>query len=132
MLKNLAYITLIFLFLLTACAGRGDGLEGTTWVLVELNGSQPLEGTTLTLNFEEGSAGGSAGCNSFGGSYQLKGDAITFSEIASTLMACMEPGVMEQESAYLASLQGARTYKVADGFLYLYREDGAALKFKRQ
>lgn len=125
-------ILFVFCFLLTACAGRGGGLDGIAWELVELDGSQPLTGTTITLTFEDGSAGGSSGCNSYGGEYQLNGEDITFGDLASTLMACLDEGVMAQESAFLAFLQGTRTYAIKDGFLNLYREDGTALKFKRQ
>ncbi len=133
MKKSTFLIFTCILLLLTACAGRGGGLEGTSWELVELmDGSQPLAGTTLTIVFEQGSAGGTAGCNSYGGEYKLDGDTIFFGDVASTLMACLDAGVMEQEAAYLGYLQEARSYQVADGFLYIYREDGAALKFKQQ
>ena len=124
----------LLVFGLTACAGSsGDAvLEGTTWELVKLGAALPLTGTTLTINFEDGTASGSAGCNSYSGEYQLDGENLTFGMIASTLMACLEPGVMEQESAYLAFLQQVTSHTILDGFLYIYDEDDSALKFKPQ
>ena len=43
----------------------------------------------------EGRVSGSDGCNSIMGSYQLKGDAVKFGQIASTAMACMNTGGIE-------------------------------------
>jgi len=132
-IKRLTLLTaLLLLASLGACAGSTGGLDGSAWELIELDGTPTIAGTTLTIAFAEASAGGAAGCNTYGASYRLKDDAITFSEIASTLMACMEPGVMEQESAFLAFLQDARSFAVKDGFLYIYNEAGSALMFKPQ
>lgn len=124
----------LLLFVLTACAGSGGdaALQGTTWELVKLGVDLPLTGTTVTIKFEDGAASGSAGCNSYSGEYQLDGDKLTIGMVASTVMACLEPGVMEQESAYLAFLQQANSHTILDDFLYIYREDGSALKFKPQ
>lgn len=123
-------LVILLLTLFTACAGgSADSLAGTSWQLAEMGGAAPLTGSTITLIFEEGSAGGSAGCNSFGGSYTVEGDTISFKDLASTLMACMEPGLMEQESAYLAILGGVTSYELKAGDLFLYRADGSALRF---
>ncbi len=133
MLKKLSHVFLLLLLLLTACAGGEDaGLQGTTWELVKMGDALPVAGTTVTIMFEDGSASGSAGCNSYSGRYSLDGESLAFGEIASTLMACMEPGVMEQESDYLVFLQQATSHAILDGFLYIYREDGSVLQFKPQ
>ena len=132
-IKRLTLLTaLLLLASLGACAGSTGGLDGSAWEWIELDGAPPIAGTTLTIAFEEGSAGGAAGCNTYGASYRLQDESLTFSEIASTLMACMEPGVMEQESAFLAFLRDARTFAVKDDFLYIYNEAGRALMFKPQ
>lgn len=128
----ISLLMILLLACLSACAGGGSGLDGTSWELVDLDGSSPAAGSTLTIAFTESGAGGSAGCNSYGGSYRVDGDAITFNGITSTLMACMEPGWMEQEAAFLSLLQDARSFTVKDGSLTITTEDGAALTFKRQ
>jgi heat shock protein HslJ len=39
---------------------------------------------------------GSDGCNQFTGSYELKGDAIAFSQLAATQMACINIGDIDR------------------------------------
>lgn len=106
-------------------------LAGSQWVLQLMQGEPPLPDTQITLNFEESNAGGTAGCNSYGGPYEL-GDAgaLRFGEMTSTAMACIEPeGVMEQESAFLAALREVVGYELADAGerLLLLHADGHAL-----
>jgi heat shock protein HslJ len=84
-----------------------DAIEGITWQLAEqlvdgVLASVP-EGVVVTLLLEDGGIGGSGGCNSYFGSYTLDGDAVTFGEIGSTLMAC-EPPAGDVEAAYFANL----------------------------
>jgi heat shock protein HslJ len=92
----------------------GGDLAGTRWILTSLRGEAPLAGTRVTLIFDEGSVGGSAGCNQYSGraTWTDKG-ALTVSEVAATAMACLGPeGVMEQEAAFASALQEAATYRV--------------------
>jgi heat shock protein HslJ len=107
-----------------------DGLAGTSWELVSLDGAAPVGDTPVTLIFsEDGSAGGSAGCNTYGASYTLEGDALTFSQAFSTMMACMQEGVMEQETGFLGALSMVTGYTLADGQLTLTTGDGMELVF---
>lgn len=84
----------------TAPPGAADALAGTHWRLESFGAvgaeSLVIAGSTLTLEFGvDGQAGGSAGCNSFGGKYQVRGDTLAFSEIVSTLRDCSDRAVME-------------------------------------
>ena len=86
--------------LLVACAmsdqGAQPGLENIDWVLATYNNNSPLEGRQPTIRLENGQVKGTTGCNHYGGSYQIKGDAISFEGVFSTEMACLEPeGLME-------------------------------------
>ena len=75
---------------------------------------QPVvAGTTLTATFDEAalSVSGNGGCNSFSGSLVPQGGFFTVGPIASTMMACTAAGVMEQEAAFLAALQGTTGYR---------------------
>ncbi len=108
------------------------GLEGTTWVLVSYGDpSDPqavLEGTEITVVFDsaEGRVSGSAGCNSYFGSYEVDEGTITFGLLGATLMACLEPeGVMEQEAAYFAALDSVVTYHIQGDKLEMGDTDGA-------
>jgi heat shock protein HslJ len=109
-------------------------LDGTSWRLETIQGEPVLPGTEPTLVFEDGNAGGTTGCNSFGGPYVATGEAaIQFTEIASTQMACMDPdGVMDQEIAYLSMLQSATDYRVEGDRLELQNDLGeTVLTFSR-
>jgi heat shock protein HslJ len=91
-------------------------LASTEWILTSLNGQNLLEGSNITLAFNQGTAGGFAGCNSYSGKYAMAEDgSLSIYEIASTAMACSEPqGIMEQEQTYLETLQNAATYRMID------------------
>ncbi|MFC2038011.1 META domain-containing protein [Chloroflexota bacterium] len=137
--KHVALIVLVALmvFLLAACNGAGDtagdALDGTSWTLMAYRKTRPIPGTTLTATFEDGEVHGSAGCNSYGGPYQVSGDSIAVGVLAITEMGCMEPeGVMEQETMFVEYLRDAQNYRLVDGQLQIVSSDGEALTFVPQ
>jgi heat shock protein HslJ len=134
MKRTFAFSMILVLLLLTACAGgkSQNPLAGSDWNLVTLGGTPPLEGTTLTLTFGTDQIGGNAGCNSFGGKYTVEGDKITISELLSTLMACTETGVMEQENAYLNAIGAAQSFSLKGSELRILSAEGVELVFARQ
>jgi heat shock protein HslJ len=86
-----------------------------------------IQNTEVTAFFGPiGTINGSAGCNSYKGAYTTSGtNGISFSPLATTLMYCGEPGVMDQETAYLALLSAVSSYEVTgDGFLTLKDSNG--------
>jgi len=104
-------------------------LAQKTWVLAsytsETGQQTTLPNTTITATFDNGNITGSAGCNHYSASYQLKGNEIAVSSIASTLMYCASPdGVMIQETTYLQLLKAATSYTLSDGVLTLSSEEG--------
>ena len=106
-------------------------LTGTTWQMMSDNNGReavvsPLRGTEITALFgEDGNLSGSAGCNQYTASYQVDDDQITIGPSAVTRMMCAEPeGIMEQESAYLAALGSAATYKIEGDQLELMGAEG--------
>jgi heat shock protein HslJ len=135
-MKYVAVVALagIAILALVACQGAesaaSDPLDGTSWVLMAYRKTRPISGTTITATFEDGQVRGSAGCNSYSGSYQISGDTITVGAVAITEMACLEPeGVMEQELLFVEFLTDAQTFRLADGQLQTFRPDGEALTF---
>ena len=127
----------ILILPLTACGGgnsaSGDPLDGTSWELMAYRKTRPIPGTTITAIFEDGQVSGSAGCNSYSGSYQVSGDAITVGPTAITEMACLEPeGAMEQEMTFMDLLTNAQTFQLTDEQLQIFRADGEALTFVSQ
>jgi heat shock protein HslJ len=127
-------VALLVAPLLAACATAGDpaaGLVGPTRTLVSLNGAPAIAGTEVTATFTADQVGGSAGCNSYGGSYTRDGAKLSFGPIMSTMMACAQPaGVMEQEQAYLAALQAGGTFAIQGGQLTITAANGSVLVFK--
>ena len=132
-MKNIPVLTLTVLIVLTltACAtgAMEPKLEGTNWELVKIDEQLPLADTSITLKLEEGQAGGNAGCNSYGGAYEIDGDTLKLEDLMSTMMYCQAEGVMDQETAYLFFLSQVRSYAIIDGALYLSQADGRQLKF---
>lgn len=113
----------------------GEDFIGSEWRLVSYGPSAapltPVENTLVTLKFiSETELAGSAGCNSYFGTYNLQGETFTTSGVGSTMMACGEEGVMEQESAFLQLLNEGGLLARAGDELTLTNASGT-LKFER-
>jgi heat shock protein HslJ len=119
------------LIFLSSCAASqpssGGDLTGQVWALSELKGKSLATGTGISAQFTStNKVSGSAGCNRYSGSYTVSGSSITFSSIASTMMAC-DTLVMAQESTYLNALGEAKTYTVKGNELSLFDSGGSTL-----
>ncbi|MGH3647843.1 MAG: META domain-containing protein [Micromonosporaceae bacterium] len=108
-------------------------LTGTKWTLNtlvdgETAGSLP-QGVKAHLTFgKDGKVSGNAGCNGFGGSYTVKGEKITFSNLGVTRMACGGDKDTVEKSV-LAVLDGTVTYQVKGEVLTLTHPSGKGLQF---
>ncbi len=120
-LGMLSLLLIVVLGLIACSTGTGEAmLEDTAWVLESYgepgNLKAVLADTEINAEFvsDEETVKGSAGCNSYFGSYELKGSQLSIpGPIGATEMYCMEPeGVMDQEQEYLAVLQLAESYEV--------------------
>jgi heat shock protein HslJ len=98
-------------------------LEGPTWIL-----ERTLLRTEITAIFEDGKVTGSAGCNTYSGSYTVTAGAteneIAIGPLATTRMAC-EQRIMGQETLYLSSLEAAESYVIEGTTLTIYYPGGA-------
>ena len=125
--RNLTVALMVFAVLLVGC-GPADGpaLEGTQWTLVALGGEPPLTGTAPSAEFSADQIRGSAGCNTYSGTYAVRGGEISISDVANTEMWCADPeGVMDQEQAFLAALRSAASYRLAGEQLELLDAAGS-------
>jgi heat shock protein HslJ len=111
-----------------------QSLEGTLWSVTLINNGQEavvglLPGTEISLNFESEEVNGNAGCNNFFGDVAIDGDSIVVGPLGSTMRFCAEPaGLMEQETAFLAALQSAASFRIEAGELWMRTaEDAIAL-----
>ena len=113
----------------------GEPVVGTRWQLVSYGtaGSETVVTPgAITLEFvNETDMGGSGGCNSYGGIYEVNDDAIKFSQIASTLVACLDGDVMENEQAFFSALETVERFEMMDNTLTIWYADGQQLNFEQ-
>jgi heat shock protein HslJ len=102
--------------LLTYAAAKG-GVEGAWEANGYLNAGKTafvsvVADTSLTALFgPDGSVSGSAGCNTFTGTYTVDGDKLTIGPLASTRKFCSPDEVMTQEADYLAALGSSVSFQ---------------------
>jgi heat shock protein HslJ len=108
-------------------------LVGTTWKAQSYNNGKGAvvslaNGTEITALFAaDGTLSGFAGCNNYSTTYQAITSTLKISPtIATTKKICPEP-VMQQETAYLASLPTAATFKIQSNRLELRDARGAMI-----
>lgn len=81
---------------LAGCSGS-DVLEGRTFSATEVRGHELVEGSAITLTFEDGQVSANAGCNTLFGAASWDGGTLDVEEaLASTLMAC-DDALMAQD-----------------------------------
>jgi len=121
------------LLLRRVAAGAGESsastepLENSYWKLTNLGNTQLPAASEqkephFILDSETRRVSGSGGCNRLMGSYELNGDHLKFSQMASTMMAC--PEGMETEKAFLQALGQVNTWKIAGKQLELFDAAG--------
>lgn len=104
-------------------------LTGTEWKLISLGSAgaeaDVVPGTTVTVSFgEDGRASGSTGCNSYSGTYQVRGDSITFGRLISTRRACVDQNANQQEQRFLAALETANRFRLSSNRLTILSDRG--------
>lgn len=108
-------------------AFAGGSLLYGNWALEELRDGTVTPGIRTTLQVEPGGrAAGSGGCNTYGGGVTINDNALQFTDIAWTEMAC-EPAIMAQEASFLAVLAAAVKFHAEAGVLVLIDSAGSKL-----
>jgi heat shock protein HslJ len=102
-------------------------LEKTEWKLVrlgdaEVKGDDLRQKPEIVLDPGAHRVSGSGGCNRITGGYELKGEDLTFGQMASTMMAC--PSGMETEQGFLKALGQVKRWKIAGRKLELMDGSG--------
>ena len=68
----------------------------------------------------DGQVQGTGSCNGYGGPYRLDGDTIAVGDLVSTMMLCQDEAIGAQETAFMAALRGAATWRIDEaGELHL-------------
>ncbi|MBB5021481.1 heat shock protein HslJ [Desulfurispira natronophila] len=115
---------------LSGCGGEPESLlRGVEWQVTHLKGDPLSRGIQMTLQFtEEGLVRGTAGCNTYMGTFRLTGERMLISDLATTKMAC-DPETMAQEQLFLSLLIDAyRFFVTGDGELELFTASGPILR----
>jgi heat shock protein HslJ len=132
-LVGILVLMVVFLNYPAVKASAGTLMTQTNWTLQSYTDKTgilipALSGRGVTARFaRDGSMTGSAGCNQYAASYSTKDYSINITDTVSTLMFCTEPGVMDQESAYLEDLSKAASFRVDESFLKMYDNAGKPL-----
>jgi heat shock protein HslJ len=117
---SIAVVLLSSVFGITACSSSAvaSPLEDRTWLLQGYgepgNLSPVLENTVISAEFssDENHLAGSAGCNHYFTSYELRGSRVSITEpLAVTEMWCGEE-IGRQETQYLQLLQAVESYEI--------------------
>ena len=118
---------LIILLVASVCffACRSHSSDNTA--LIHNWGLKTLSDTTFTvpdgfINLQmdaKGAVNGYGGCNSFSGTYSVKGKQLFFSNLASTLLWCDYGNL---ETKFLNALQQTNNYSITNYTLSLYHD----------
>lgn len=93
-------------------------IENIDWTLVSYgdpNNPTTIHPQTLsdiTAKFSGGQITGSAGCNTYFGTYLSPGNSLTITIDGTTMMLCNPPEVMNQESTFISALEAAQSYQL--------------------
>lgn len=132
--------------LLTGCAAAPAGMigdlpaqplasiDGVQWRAVAIDGAPVTSPApdSLTLRFKDGRAGGRAGCNHYGGQFELLPEArIRFGILAATRMLCRDEAMALERRFFDAIGETMRYALGPDGSLLLTGENGRSIRFER-
>ena len=114
------------------CTTQASSLYDKKWELKKIHNISNVEEITgnAFIRFNQGkkSAGGNGGCNAFGSTITVSGNAISLKEIISTQMYC--EGVQPTEIAFFKLLEKVNQFVVKDKSLVLYYDKDILLEFE--
>src|SRR5512147_1691124 len=125
--KQFLIITLLIIAVLAACSPKAASLDNTSWKLVKLGEKSVPAGIEINASFHGDQVTGKSACNSYFASYTQKNSNLSFSAAGSTMMACLDDGVMQWETDYLNALGNVKSFKLADGQLDLLNSSGTTI-----
>jgi heat shock protein HslJ len=99
-------------------------LAGTQWTIASINGAAPAAQRKTEMRFTADRVSGNAGCNSFGGSYTFADGVMTTTRLVSTKMACLGPGMAQEDAVFKILARPVTVSWQADGSLTLSDDAG--------
>lgn len=108
-----------------------SGLTGGIWNVAKLREEPFVQGTKLTLSFEDGRVSGSAGCNTYFGDYEVSKGTLKVGPLGMTKKLC-SPEIMAQEALFSKFLASVDSFKIDDdGALIIKSRVGHKLTARR-
>ena len=107
-----------------------NDLEGTEWQLMSYGPAnaqtEVVPESDVTINFlTNNQVEGNGGCNQYSGSYARQGAMLDFNDVVTTLMACVDDAITQQEQTYFDALNRAARYERSGSQLIIwYGENG--------
>jgi heat shock protein HslJ len=107
---------------------KTQSLLGTEWWVEDIDQGGVVDRVHTTISFPEpGRVAGDGGCNRYMGGVEIDGSAITFGQLAGTMMMCPE-AVMNQDRRFHQALARVVSWEVAEtGLLHLKDADGQTI-----
>ncbi|HSL57533.1 MAG TPA: META domain-containing protein [Acidimicrobiales bacterium] len=127
----LAVPAAVALAALLAGCGDDDGttslaaadLDGRTFVVTSVEGQTLVDGSEVSVTFEDGNISVQGGCNTLFGAYELDGSTLSpAGELAMTQRACDEP-LMAQDDWLAAMIADEPDVSLDGGTLTLATDD---------
>jgi len=136
-MKNAIFLTIVITTMLTISCSSGNGSADfrihDIWVVESINGTaysraedQSLH-PTLEIYLSEERFSGNTGCNNLNGSVKVEGEKISFSDIVTTKMFCVDV----DETSFLTALRKATKYKIEKMRLYLFDDYKEVFVFRK-
>jgi heat shock protein HslJ/uncharacterized membrane protein/membrane-bound inhibitor of C-type lysozyme len=106
-----------------APAASAGGMAGTSWVVEQIDGADPVERASLDVDGTGTRVSGRTGCNRYTARLSVAGETLRVDQGATTKMACPAPA-MDQERRFLGALGAVRAARREGHRLLLLDESG--------
>ena len=129
-LIGLLVLMVVFLNYPAVKANAGREMTRTNWTLQSYTDATGIPitviaGSDVTARFgQDGRMTGRSGCNWYSALYTTNDYAINLSSESVTSMLCRDPGIMDQESAFLTDLSETSEFRVSESSLKFYDARG--------
>lgn len=101
-------------------------LPDRTFISTSVDGYTLVEGTQITLTFEQLNLSANAGCNQMSSTWSLEGDVLVVPAMAMTQMAC-EPAAKMDQDTWLSAVLTSRPTLALDGETLTITAEGATV-----
>ncbi len=112
-MKKIIFMTVVLSLVLISCKSGNKVMDSDKNIQDYINHKEYilLSNDNISIGFDNNSVYGSAGVNSYMGTYAIKQGVITFGKLGATMMLGSEEE-MKKESEFLAYLETAKEIKI--------------------